>query len=320
MAAIPEPGTAIHRFGAAELDERVRELRIGGHPVPVEAKPFDVLVQLARRPGETLTKDELLDAVWPGRVVTEGVLAKCVMKLRALLGDDEQAVIRTVHGYGYRLGVPVESRVAGEARAFEPHAGDTVPHRPNWRLVRALTQHDLNQTVVELNLTKTFKRAVRDLQRGKEPDLSQPLEVVSEIKLHAPALLPSDYCSDVQERLTLYKRLANCETEDELQGIQEELIDRFGELPPQTRTLLETHRLRMLVRPWGVAKMDASEAQISIQFGPAAPIDPVKVIMLIQKDKNVRMSGPDKLIRKIAAPDMKMRVNAVRELLEAVKA
>lgn len=138
MAAIPEPGTAIHRFGAAELDERVRELRIGGHPVPVEAKPFDVLVQLARRPGETLTKDELLDAVWPGRVVTEGVLAKCVMKLRALLGDDEQAVIRTVHGYGYRLGVPVESRVAGEARAFEPHAGDTVPHRPNWRLVRAL--------------------------------------------------------------------------------------------------------------------------------------------------------------------------------------
>jgi len=138
MASMLEPGSAIHRFGAAELDERVRELRIGGHPVPVEAKPFDVLVQLARRPGETLTKDELLDAVWPGRVVTEGVLAKCVMKLRALLGDDEQAVIRTVHGFGYRMGVPVESRAAGEARAFEPHAGDTVPHRPNWRLVRSL--------------------------------------------------------------------------------------------------------------------------------------------------------------------------------------
>jgi len=161
---------------------------------------------------------------------------------------------------------------------------------------------------------------VRDLQQGKEPDLSQPLEVISEINLHAPALLPSDYCSDVQERLTLYKRLANCESDDDLQALQEELIDRFGEMPAQTRTLLETHRLRMLVKPYGVAKMDASESQISIQFGQNAPIDPVKVIMLIQKDRSVKMSGPDKLVRKLATPDLKMRVAAVKDLLEAVKA
>jgi hypothetical protein len=74
---------------------------------------------------------------------------------------------------------------------------------------------EIQQVGVSL-YTEMLKRAVRDLQRGKEPDLSQPLEVVSEIKLHAPALLPNDYCSDVQERLTLYKRLANCESEDEL--------------------------------------------------------------------------------------------------------
>ena len=122
------------------------------------------------------------------------------------------------------------------------------------------------------------------------------------------------------ERLTLYKRLANCESDDDLQALQEELIDRFGEMPAQTRTLLETHRLRMLVKPYGVAKMDASESQISIQFGQNAPIDPVKVIMLIQKDRSVKMSGPDKLVRKLATPDLKMRVAAVKELLEAVKA
>jgi len=178
---------------------------------------------------------------------------------------------------------------------------------------------EIQQVGVSL-YTEMLKRAVRDLQQGKEPDLSQPLEVVSEINLHAPALLPNDYCSDVQERLTLYKRLANCDSEDELQALQEELIDRFGELPPQTRSLLETHRLRMLVKPYGVAKMDASESQITVQFGPNAPIDPVKVIMLIQKDRNIRMSGQDKLVRKFAAPDLRARVQAVRELLEAVKA
>ncbi len=178
---------------------------------------------------------------------------------------------------------------------------------------------EIQQVGVSL-YTEMLKRAVRDLQQGKEPDLSQPLEVVSEINLHAPALLPNDYCSDVQERLTLYKRLANCESEDDLLALQEELIDRFGEMPAQTRTLLETHRLRMLVKPFGVAKMDASESQISIQFGQHAPIDPVKVIMLIQKDKTIKMSGPDKLIRKVSTPDLKQRVAAVKALLEAVKA
>ncbi|ANQ84861.1 transcription-repair coupling factor [Azoarcus olearius] len=167
--------------------------------------------------------------------------------------------------------------------------------------------------------TEMLKRAVKDLQAGKEPDLSQPLEVVSEINLHTPALLPTDYCPDVQERLTLYKRLANCESEDDLRALQEELIDRFGELPPQTVALIETHRLRLLVQSRGVQKLDASEAQISVQFGPNPPIDPAKVIFLIQKDKSTKMAGPDKLIRRANLPDLRQRVKAVRELLDAVK-
>ena len=168
--------------------------------------------------------------------------------------------------------------------------------------------------------TEMLKRAVRDLQEGREPDLSQPLEVVSEINLHTPALLPSDYCPDVQERLTLYKRLANCDNDDDLRALQEELIDRFGELPPQTQALLETHRLRLLVKPYGVAKLDASEAQISVHFGPNPAIDPGKVILLIQKDRNTRMAGPDRLIRKAALPGLRQRAQAVKELLEAVRA
>ena len=168
--------------------------------------------------------------------------------------------------------------------------------------------------------TEMLKRAVKDLQAGKEPDLSQPLEVVSEINLHTPALLPTDYCPDVQERLTLYKRLANCDTEEDLRALQEELIDRFGELPPQTAALIETHRLRMLVKDYGVNKLDASDAQISVQFAKDAPIDPVKVIFLIQKDRSTKMAGPEKLVRRASLPNLKERVKAVKDLLDAVKA
>ncbi|MBI1907412.1 MAG: transcription-repair coupling factor, partial [Rhodocyclales bacterium] len=168
--------------------------------------------------------------------------------------------------------------------------------------------------------TEMLKHAVRDLQSGKEPDLSQPLEVVSEINLHTPALLPSDYCPDVQERLTLYKRLANCDTEQDLRDVHEELIDRFGELPPQTQALIETHRLRLFVKPCGVAKLDASESRISIQFGPNAPIDPGKVIRLIQRDRNTTMAGPERIVQTVALPDLKQRAPAVRKLLEAIMA
>ena len=166
--------------------------------------------------------------------------------------------------------------------------------------------------------SEMLKRAVKDLQAGKETDLSQPLEVVSEINLHTPALLPSKYCSDIGERLTLYKRLANCDSEDELRELQEELIDRFGEMPDQTQALIETHRLRVLLKPYEIQKLDASDAQISVQFGAEPPIDPVKVIELIQKDRNTRMAGPDRLIRSIEAPVLRDRVRAVRELLSAV--
>jgi transcription-repair coupling factor (superfamily II helicase) len=63
--------------------------------------------------------------------------------------------------------------------------------------------------------TEMLKRAVAALKLGKEPDLMQALTIATEIKLHTPALLPDDYAPDVHERLTLYKRLADCEAADD---------------------------------------------------------------------------------------------------------
>jgi len=167
--------------------------------------------------------------------------------------------------------------------------------------------------------SEMLKRAVRALQSGQDTGIESPLEAVSEINLHTPALLPTDYCPDVQERLTLYKRLANCDIEDELIALREELIDRFGELPPQTQALIETHRLRQLLRPWDIIKLDASPKQIAIQFGKNAPIDPVKVILLVQQNRHTRMSGPDKLIRQADLPELRQRVEGVKKLLEEVR-
>ncbi|OWY37807.1 transcription-repair coupling factor [Xenophilus sp. AP218F] len=164
--------------------------------------------------------------------------------------------------------------------------------------------------------TEMLKQAVRDLKKGRAPDLDAPLGVTTEINLHSPALLPDAYCPDVHERLLIYKRLASCEAEAEIDGIHEELIDRFG-LPPQSvKTLIESHRLRLAARELGVQKLDASEAAIQITFIKNPPIDPVKIIMLIQSKKNYRLAGQDKLRVESPLPDVAMRIVRVKELLK----
>ena len=156
--------------------------------------------------------------------------------------------------------------------------------------------------------------AVKSLKAGKEPDLNAPLGVTTEINLHTPALLPDAYCSDVHERLVLYKRLANCGTDDQLQLLQEELIDRFGELPDPTRTLIDSHRLRIHGKPLGIARIDASDNAIQLQFVPNPPIDPMKIIKLIQTRRNYKLAGPDRLRIEAKIPELKARVAEIRKV------
>ena len=129
-------------FGDAVLDGSALELSVAGEQVALEPKALELLLTLLRHPGEVVTKSELLDAVWPGRVVTESVLTRAVTKVRQALRDQDQSIIRTVHGYGYRLvaGVRVESVPAARAvtSALSLKAGDRVPGRSNWQLLRAL--------------------------------------------------------------------------------------------------------------------------------------------------------------------------------------
>lgn len=94
-----------YRFGHFELDASARELRAAGAIVETEPKAFDLLAYLAAHRDRAVSKDELLEALWPRQIVTETALTRAVMKARRAVGDDSerQAVIRTVHGHGYRF-------------------------------------------------------------------------------------------------------------------------------------------------------------------------------------------------------------------------
>jgi transcription-repair coupling factor (superfamily II helicase) len=164
-----------------------------------------------------------------------------------------------------------------------------------------------------------LNEAVRALRAGEEPDLDAPFNLACEVNLHAPALLPSDYCADVHARLSVYKRLAHAADEDDLIQIQEELIDRFGKLPEAAQTLLTTHRLRLAAQPLGIVKIDASETQALLQFGPKTSVDPAKIIELVQRQRHIKLAGQDKLRVEIKAAQIPARADAVRAVLRALK-
>ena len=167
--------------------------------------------------------------------------------------------------------------------------------------------------------TDMLNAAITSLRQGHEPDMAHPLGVTTEIKLHTPALLPSDYCGDIHQRLMIYKRLANCNTLEELDDMHQELIDRFGLLPLPAHTLLDSHRLRILAKPLGIIKVDASADAIQIQFLPNPPIDPMKIISLIQSKRHYKLNGPDKLKIDLKYGDLKQRLLAITNFFKELK-
>ena len=160
-----------------------------------------------------------------------------------------------------------------------------------------------------------LSEAVASLKAGREPDLLSPLSVTTDINLHAPALLPNDYCGDVHLRLSFYKKLATAKTTDQVDSLLEEIVDRFGKLPAQAQTLIDVHRLRVLSTPYGVVKVDAAPGVTNITFKVNPPIEPMKIIELIQKNRHIKLAGNEKLRIERELPEVKDRVLLVRDVL-----
>ncbi|MEX8513929.1 MAG: transcription-repair coupling factor [Leptothrix ochracea] len=166
-----------------------------------------------------------------------------------------------------------------------------------------------------------LSEAVRALKSGREPDLLSPTGFFggsTEVNLHAPALLPDSYCPDVHMRLGFYKRLSSADSSAKVDHLLEEMVDRFGKLPPQAQTLLDLHRLRVAARPYGIQKIEAAPTVITLSFQPNPPIDPMKIIELVQKNRHIKLAGNDKLRIERAWASPRDRMQQVLEVLRAL--
>ena len=161
-----------------------------------------------------------------------------------------------------------------------------------------------------------LESAVKALKQGKEPSLAQMLNQQCEIELRISALLPEDYVSDVNMRLSLYKRIASCDTEAALDELKVELIDRFGLLPEPTKNLMEMTLYKHQATALGMSKIEMHAKGGSIEFGTDHLIDPGFIIGLLQSQPQIyRMEGPNKLKFTLPAESSKDRLALVKLLL-----
>src|SRR3984893_4651288 len=141
------------RFADYELDEMGRELRVKGRPVELESKPLEILLQLLLHAGEVVTKEELLESVWPDVMVVDGSLATAVSKLRKAMGDEEHPAVITVPRVGYKLAVPVFCKTVAAAAGPELgfKSGDCVPGREQWQLTKLLERSGSSEVWIGKN-------------------------------------------------------------------------------------------------------------------------------------------------------------------------
>jgi len=153
IGEVEETSGRLWRFADYEFDELRRELRVKGKSAEIESKPLEILLQLLLHAGEVVTKEELLESVWPDVMVVDGSLATAISKLRKVMGDEAHPAIVTVPRVGYRLAVPVYCKsvaaAAGPELGFK--AGDLVPAREQWHLTRPLERSGSSEVWIAEN-------------------------------------------------------------------------------------------------------------------------------------------------------------------------
>lgn len=170
--------------------------------------------------------------------------------------------------------------------------------------------------------TEMLSLAVKALKEGHEPSLAELTQSECEIDLHLPALLPDDYISDVNTRLSLYKRLSGCRTPEEFEDLKVELIDRFGFLPKPTENLFELSILKRIAADLGITRIAGSAEGGVIELSSHHHISTDYIIHLITscRHNEYRMSGQNALRYNLPESEASPRLKLLHQLLLALRA
>ena len=183
-----------------------------------------------------------------------------------------------------------------------------------------LLGEDQSGQITEIGFTlysELLERTVSSLKSGKSTDFEAPLMRASEVDFHIPALIPEHYIPDVHHRLIEYKRIASADSDQALQQLQVELIDRFGLLPEALKQLFRVTRIKLQALALGIEKIDIGEQTGKIIFNQKPNIDPMAIIQLIQsKPAEYRFDGKQTLRIDCQNGELEHRFRQTENLLQ----
>jgi DNA-binding winged helix-turn-helix (wHTH) protein/tetratricopeptide (TPR) repeat protein len=135
----------VFHFGDFTLDTAAFEMRRGSEIIPVEPLVLDLITLLLEQPGVVLSRDNLVESVWKGRLVSESTVSTAIKWARKTLGDTgrDQKYIRTIRGRGIQLAVPVEAAETAVAGSPAPIPGGAMQPTIYVRPFEAMGDADL---------------------------------------------------------------------------------------------------------------------------------------------------------------------------------
>ena len=161
-----------------------------------------------------------------------------------------------------------------------------------------------------------LERAVEAIRNGDSPKATINFDQGIEVNLHLPALIPESYLADINMRLTLYKRLANCTDKQQLHELQVEMIDRFGLLPEPVKALFQLAELRQMGEKLGIKKIEAGPNSGRLQFSSHTRVEPITIINMVQSNpQQYRLLSNDQLSFTIDMQTTELRLSSVYAML-----
>lgn len=171
--------------------------------------------------------------------------------------------------------------------------------------------------------SELLQRTIDALKTGKIPDhsIDQFAHVGCEVDLGTSALIPESFIPDVQLRLTFYKRLASAKELNEIEGIQVEMIDRFGLLPEPTKMLFQSAEIKLEASKLGIIKIQLHPEQNgNMQFAPSPKINALALIQLIQNQPNqFKLQGQEKLLFYQTWSSVSSRLDFIHTVMSKLK-
>ncbi|HEX2954093.1 MAG TPA: transcription-repair coupling factor, partial [Bacillota bacterium] len=137
---------------------------------------------------------------------------------------------------------------------------------------------------------RLLEEAIRERKGDRKPETPEPT-----IELPVDALLPTDYVSDPRQRVEMYKKIAAAEDEEEIDGIEEEILDRYGDLPEVVRNLVGVAKIKILAKKAGVSSIGPERQELVARMFPGLTLDSEKVLPLLQKYKGTFRYQPGRI-------------------------